>query len=378
MTTGTPPPAGPRTLVLDRLFSHLAEEAAGRAVADGGDTCFYPPDGNPRKFAETEPPPPMESAADLRAAHEWLLRERERLDIYTRGQLLRTQREHQAFVQQTYLKEQALVLRTQELNRKEEMLVHQFGVLRQKAAAVEEQERKVAPYLEALRNAQAELEDLRRQSCALHADVKGQQALRERLRSEAESLEREREATRADLAAREAAFREEKRAVAARHARMDQRLQALDEAEAAAARRVAELDELEARLRREFREQEEELAQLRRVSAGLLQDTKGQRSLLQRIRVETESLAKARDTVQKHLAGQAAAIRAEKESLAARQAELKRRLQALEEAEAAFRRRASEPDELESRPHEDFKGRELPPNGMRQASQAADSRAVPA
>src|SRR5207302_32568 len=114
------------------------------------------------------------------------------------------QKEHQAFVQQTYLKEQALVFRTQELNRKEEMLLHQAGVLRQQTAALAEERQKLAPYLDPLWKGQEELAELRRVSAGTREDVKGQRGLLERLRSEAASVEKAREASAAGLAAREA------------------------------------------------------------------------------------------------------------------------------------------------------------------------------
>jgi hypothetical protein len=373
MTAETTSLAGQRTQVLDRLFSCLADAAAGHTPAGGvGEECLDPAAADAAEFANTQPPPLIENADDLRAAHEWLLRERQRLDVYTRDQLARVQQERQSFVQQTNLKEQALVLRMQEHNRREEMLVHQSGALRQRAEALAEQERKVAVHLDAMRNGQAELEELRRVSAALRQDVQGQRVLLQRLHTDAASVEREREAARADLAAREASLRGEKEAFAARQERLNQRLQALDEADAAAGRRAAELEEMETRLRRDFQRQEEEQAQLRQVSTGLAADTKGQRALLERLLAEAASLVKARDTSQKHLASQAAAVHAEKAKLAARQEEMNRRLRALDEAEAAIQRRATELDELESRQREELAEQERQLHVLRQEARAAD------
>ena len=223
----SPAPTFPQsTHALDCLFSRLAGNDEPLAVpadaSDAGD------------FAEVQSPPKIETAEDVRAAHEWLLRERRRLDQYTRSQLARIQQEHQAFVRQTYLKEQTLVFRTQELNRKEEMISHQDGVLRRQADALAERERKLAPYLDPLWKGQEELAELRRVSTGLRQDTQGQQAFLDKLRREAASLQQWRAASEVECAARAA--------------QMNQRLLDLERAEAAVGRRQAELTELETRL----------------------------------------------------------------------------------------------------------------------------------
>ncbi len=362
------------TQILDSLFSHLADAASGRPPPDerNGFSAGPPGADEPDELAHVQPPPQIANDADLRAAHEWLHRERQRLDAYTRGQLARVRREHQGFLQQTYLQEQALVLRTQELNRKDEMLAHQAGAIRREAGDLAERQRKLAPYLDPLWHGQEELAEMRRVSCGLRGDVKGQRALLERLRAEAAALEQEREAARAELAAGEAALREEKIALAARQEQLNQRLLGLDGAEAAVRRRTAELDELEARLRRDFAHQEEQLSQLRRLSASLLQDTKGQWALLERLRAEAASREEARDTDQKQLAARAAALQQKQEALDARQGQMDYRLLALEEAEVAARRRAAELDELQMSLRRDFAEQERELNSRRQDARAAD------
>src|SRR5688572_21077456 len=75
--------------------------------------------------AEVAPTPEVGSPEELKAAAEWLRRERQRLEAYTRAQLGRIQQEHQALVGQNYLNEQTLILRSQDLARKEEVLLSQ-------------------------------------------------------------------------------------------------------------------------------------------------------------------------------------------------------------------------------------------------------------
>ena len=333
-------PAPQLTQALDAIFAHLSDPAGPPPA---------PAEADPAAFAQPEPPPPVENAADLQAAREWLLREQRRLEEYTRSQLARVRAEHQDLIQQAYLKEQALVFRTQEYNRKEELLQHQAGVLRQQAAALADERQKLAPYLDPLWKGQEELAELRRVSAGLREDVKGQRALLERLRLETASWQQAREAAEADLAVRTAALGREKEFLAARQAEMDRRVTALEAAEAAVRRRDAEWNDLEARLRRDLDEQAERLAGLRRDSGALAQDVKGQRTLLARLRSEAAAIEKARDTAQRELAARAAVLRREREALEARQAQMSQRLADLEKAEAALGRRGAELDELEAR-----------------------------
>src|SRR5262245_46937399 len=92
-------------------------------------------------------PPKVESAADLEAATAWLQRERKRLEAYTRAQLTRLQQEHQAVLQQNYLNEQALIMRSQELARREEMLQAQGRAVQQQAQEVSGRERALSEQL---------------------------------------------------------------------------------------------------------------------------------------------------------------------------------------------------------------------------------------
>src|SRR5687768_14298724 len=91
----------------------------------GGDPAAQPPGEEHDAETDPSPVPVVNSPEELRAASEWLARERQRLEAYTRSQLARVQEERQALAQQQYLNEQTLIFRSQELTRREEMLLTQ-------------------------------------------------------------------------------------------------------------------------------------------------------------------------------------------------------------------------------------------------------------
>jgi chromosome segregation ATPase len=221
---------GPSTQVLDWLFSRLA---------GGGPTVAPVVRAKVDDPGTSAPPPAIRDAADLQAAADWLQRERKRLEGYTQVQLARLQSEHEELVRQNYLNEEALILRSQELSRTEEMLATQSRALQQQA------------------------EELSRREQAL--------AARHDLGAEAEALQQARAAAQADLEAlavtlteQQASREKEQARLAARKAQLEARLQAAERAEAGAQRREAELDELEARLLREIEGERQQLAATRR------------------------------------------------------------------------------------------------------------------
>src|SRR5438128_2430626 len=99
-------PGGLHQQVLDFVFARLG--GSPEAPAPAG------PAAAPAEAGEPPPPPSVHSPEDFRSGAEWLQRERQRLEAYTRTQLARVQEERQALVQQQYLNEQTLVLRCQE------------------------------------------------------------------------------------------------------------------------------------------------------------------------------------------------------------------------------------------------------------------------
>jgi hypothetical protein len=234
---------GPSVQILDQVFARL-----------GGSSIDPPPPAEPDLpgLAQMPPPPPLRGPGDLQAAHEWLIRERKRLEGYTQAQLVRLQREHGAVVQQNYLNEQSLILRSQEVARAEGLLANQHRALQERAAEVSRREQALAEQLARFYQTQEE--------------VKTQDNLLTSLREEAAALQRSREASLADLEAIEQARKDqqemrakEQALLEARQAHLEARLSVAERAEADACRREAEFDELEARLVREFEERQASL-----------------------------------------------------------------------------------------------------------------------
>lgn len=191
--------AGPRQQAVDWLFARLANRGGGASLPPPVDPAAETVDD---LQGETSPPE-VRSAEDLRIATEWLRRERQRLEGYTRSQLGRIQEEQQAMIKQKRLNEQALILRAQEISRQEQLLV-------QRAQEIE------------------------------RGSESGQ------AKALAEALEQ----------AREARQREEA-ALQARRAELEDRFAAADHVVLAAEQRIAEVDDLEDRLMREIQQREQ-------------------------------------------------------------------------------------------------------------------------
>jgi hypothetical protein len=217
-------------------------------------------------LSEVQPPPKVETQADLQAAYDWLLWERKRLEGYTNAQLTRIQNEHAAMIAKHYTNEQVMILRTQELANKEDFLTRQTRGLQQEALQLADREKALAEQREQLCKLHEEFAALRESCTGVRRDADVQQALLETLRLETVAVQRTREQAGQDLEAMEKRLQEqqagradEQALYAARQAQLDQRCDALEKAEDAAQRRLAELDELEARLRGEIGEREKQL-----------------------------------------------------------------------------------------------------------------------
>ena len=78
---------------LDCVFSQLGGEAPPAPAEYGEPGTAAPPP------AEVQPPPKVETQADLQSAYEWLVREKKRLDGYTNAQLQRVQQELKAAIE---------------------------------------------------------------------------------------------------------------------------------------------------------------------------------------------------------------------------------------------------------------------------------------
>jgi chromosome segregation ATPase len=225
---------------------------------------------------EPLPPPPLNGPEDLQAACAWLERERRRLEAYTGAQLARLEAAHREMVAQTYFKEQALLLRCQEVSQQEEVLAQRGRGLQQQAAALAERERALAGQLDQWWRAHEELAAAQEASVNFRQEAELQRALVEGLRAETTALQQSREAAQRDLQALRAALQEQRAAraraealLADRQAQLERRMRELDQVEEAAQRRLAEVDELEARLRQELEAEETRLARERRELAAL-------------------------------------------------------------------------------------------------------------
>jgi chromosome segregation ATPase len=265
----------PQTQTLDWVFTMCQ---GGNAFTNPSPSSDCQPAGAVEglPLTEVEPAPAIQGATDLRAANDWLQRERRRLQEYTRIQLDRIQREHQALVGQKYLNEQTTILLSQELSRKEELLAQQTRALQQQTAELSQRERFVAAQLEQWSKVQNDLANLCEVRVNVELDTEQQQALLESLRQESDALQKSREASQSELEALARALNEQRDARTreqglnrAHQARMEERLNELEKAEQATQRRVAELDELEIQLREEFEEQERQLAEQRSEVAAL-------------------------------------------------------------------------------------------------------------
>src|SRR5687768_8498881 len=112
---------------VDALFAHINDEhvsgpgsyvPAGRVPA----TRVARPAASADAAAGVQPPPRLERPEDLRAAHAWLQKERQRLDEYTRSQFETIQSQHEALLAKHFRGEQNLAVRSQELNRELQFL----------------------------------------------------------------------------------------------------------------------------------------------------------------------------------------------------------------------------------------------------------------
>jgi hypothetical protein len=266
----------PHTQALDVLFCRLGAARLDEPIPPNGLVGAAPltaPSNaeDAAALAATEPPPSLEGAKDVQAVYEWMKRERGRLETYTRGQLARLQAERMELIHQNYLNEQGVILRVQELGRKEELLGQQARTLQQQAQELTQRERALAAQLEHWCRARDELASLEEASVSARQDMDAQRAALAALRAETAALQKSREAAEGDLGALVNALEEQREARireqalhAARQKQLEERLQAADRAETAAQQRIAEVEELEARLRHEIEDQERLLAAERR------------------------------------------------------------------------------------------------------------------
>ena len=256
---------------VDSLFVQMAEgngsvkpylnpNGLSQPVGPSADAPPQPAPFHPAGWPD--PPSVIDSVPELREAYQWLQGERQRLEEYTRGQFANIRRQHQELLAHHFRKEEAVALRTQELNREMAFVAAQAKIIQQRAAELAVREKALAAQIEKLFQAQG---------AAGQAAPAGPRSAWEELRTETARLRGSPETGPGQLAEVESALRERQsfwetrqEEITERLAQMERRYRALEEAEEATRRRVAELDELEARLTREFEKQERQLALERR------------------------------------------------------------------------------------------------------------------
>jgi chromosome segregation ATPase len=269
--TDAPPNVQHRAFTVDELFARLHDDRSDYALtppyAAGANSSS---ENGTSSYAEVQPPPQLDSSADLQVAREWLQAERRRLEAYTHSQFAAIQQQHQTLLARQFRSEEALALRAQELNREMKFLASQAEALQSRAHQLAEREAALSVQVERLAGAEQALVAILETGTDISEDAAGRRAILERLRTDMAELRAAGSHASAEAAAFEAALRERQRAweekhgaLVARLEEMEHRYQALEKAEQASQRRLTELDELEELLRTEFEQQEKRLAQER-------------------------------------------------------------------------------------------------------------------
>src|SRR5262249_27450192 len=147
---------------VDLLFAHL--DGATRQVSSSPSFTMAGPLGGSARLQQLErpiegpgepfqPPPLLETSADLKVAYEWLQAERQRLEVYTRSQFETIQQQHQALLAKHFRGEETLALRSQELNREMQFLGSQAEALQKRARELAEREAALTAQMQKLADA---------------------------------------------------------------------------------------------------------------------------------------------------------------------------------------------------------------------------------
>ena len=265
----------PQRQAIDWLFSQLADGPRRAGVPEAAFEESSPAANSPLS-GENEPEPMIHGPEDLATATEWIKREKRRLEEYTCAQITRLQNDHQSLLQQSYRTEQAVILRSQELNRKEEWLIAQGRAMQQRDVELSERELALAAQLHQWFTTQQELATLQEVHRSVRQDTEEQRPLLELSKTQTVALEQARETALAEREASENAMQEQRQVWAreaalhsARLTQVEQRLSASERTEMAGQRSLAELAEVEARQRQEVEEQVRRLDIARQELRGL-------------------------------------------------------------------------------------------------------------
>jgi chromosome segregation ATPase len=287
----------PNLQPLDWLFGHLPGKMTGNIIPpEIYDGAGYRLDSIPAAAiphtaqalsAPAKLPPSLDSPAGVQSAYEWFLTERSRLEEYTRFQFEQVRAQQQADMSRYYRGEEALTLKSQELNREMQFLASQSQALQARARELAEWESSLSAQMQKLTRAHEDLLHIQNTSENIQRDTAAQQASLEQMRAEMSQLQTAEAAARTTFASFDATLAERQRAwekkqadLTARQTAMEQRYQALDQAETAARRRLAELDDLEDRLQEECEDQQRQLARERQELDALYAELRGRNRLL--------------------------------------------------------------------------------------------------
>jgi DNA repair exonuclease SbcCD ATPase subunit len=222
-----------------------------------------------------EPSETIRQSPELLDAYQWLQAERQRLDAYTRKQFATIQHQHQTLLAQHFRNEEALALRTQELNREMAFFAAQAKAIQERARGLAQREQALVAQTEKLSRAQAELMKIGQAPGTPFPNPDVGRILEE-LKTETAGLRQSEELAGGEFEGVEAALKERQEAwekkqaeISERISQMDKRYQDLEKAEEATCRRLAEMEELEMRLEQEFAKQEPQLARERRENERL-------------------------------------------------------------------------------------------------------------
>jgi hypothetical protein len=277
---------------MDHVFGRLSRKWSGHVIPldihDGAGPpaepvfAAQPAAGGLAAYQGPQPPPTLDEPAKVQAAYEWFLAEKARLDEYTNHQFAAVRKHQEADLARHRRNEEALILRSQELNREMQFLASQSQALQSRARELADWESSLHAQMFKLTRAHEELLNIQKTSENIQRDTEAQQASLEQLRSEMAQLQAAEAAARTTFASFDSALTERQQAwekkqadLAARQLQMEQRYQALEQAEEAASRRLAELEDLEDRLREDFESQQQQLVRERQDLEALYKELRG-------------------------------------------------------------------------------------------------------
>src|SRR5262249_37344815 len=145
-------------------------------------------------------------------ANEWLQAERARLEEYTRGQFALLRQQHEAGMAKHFRGEEALALRSQELNREMKFLASQSEALQHRARELGKWEAALSQQMDKLHQAQSELLRIKETSENIQRDTEDQRAFLQELQAETGQRQAAETAARAEFESLEATLKERQQA----------------------------------------------------------------------------------------------------------------------------------------------------------------------